>query len=222
MGFVRPVLQEIVYESSINDSDTAWGFSLGVHHEYGTKFSWGAVWRDNPRFSLISNVLEEINGQPFFVDEFAVPFVVPDVFGVGMRYRIRPTFSLVLDWQQIFYSQIIADGFVIVENLGEDTKEDYHIDDTNELHMGFEWLIPGNRSVYAIRGGYYRNPLHAVTYSGDNLATADRFSGTGLTDEKHFTFGLGWVFRNRIEFDISANLWDVGEEVTASFIWRNK
>ncbi|MDJ0838193.1 MAG: hypothetical protein QNK37_16880 [Acidobacteriota bacterium] len=223
VSFQRPVFQETVYESSIDDRDTAWGYSLGLHHEYGTKFSWGVVWRDNPRFNLISNVLQRVNGQPDIIDEqLEVPFIVPDVFGLGLRYRPRPTVSLMVDLQNIFYSQIISDDFVIIEGLGEDTREDYNIDDTTELHMGFEWLIPGNRNVYAIRGGYYRNPLHAVTYSGDDEATRDRFAGIGLTDEDHFTFGLGWVYRNRIELDISANLWENGSEYTTSFIWRKK
>jgi len=222
LGFSRPPYRDLSYTSDIDDRDHAWGFSLGVHHELGTKFSWGAVWRENPSFRLMESVVERADNQIVLVDEIAVPFVVPDVFGVGLRYRPRPTLSLLLDWQQIFYSQIIEDGFVIVENISSDEKANYDIDDTNELRMGFEWLIPRHGAVFALRGGYYRNPLHAVTYSGPDQAIRDRFAGTGLEDEDHVTFGFGWVYRNRIELDVSVNLWEVGHEVTTSLIWRKK
>lgn len=222
VGFTRPIPTNRRYFSTIDDSDEDWGFNLGILHEAGTNFSWGAVWRENPRFGLLESVDETIDGAPVLVDTIDVPFVVPDVFGVGMRWRARPTFSLLMDYQLIYYSQIISDGFVIVENLGQDSEENYQIEDTGEIHMGFEWLIPGENSVYALRGGYYRNPLHAVTYSGDDPATRDRFAGTGLEDENHYTLGFGWVFRNTLELDLSANWWSVGQEITASVIWRRK
>ena len=220
-GFSIPVFQNVFYHSEMDDKDTAWGYSIGLHREHGTKFSWGLVWRDNPRLDLVESVVEETD--TLLIDPSVdVPFVVPDVLGAGIRYRVKPTLSLLLDWQRIFYSQIIENGFNIVENIGTDQKENYDVNDTHEVHMGFEWLLPGDNSVWAFRGGYYSNPRHAVTYQGDDLATRDRFAGTGLINQDHYTLGFGWVFRNRFELDIAANYWQVGHEITASFIWRKK
>ena len=210
------------YTSTIDDQDQAWGYSLGFLHEPGTRFSWGVVWRNNPKLRLQEDILEEVNEQPDTIDQVNVPFVVPDVFGLGMRYKFRPDFQVLLDWQNIFYSQIIADGFTIVESADSDSPENYDIQDSSNFHFGLEWLRGQGENVWAVRAGYWRNPLHAVTFKGTDTAIEDRFAGTGLTDENHYTFGVGWVFRNRFEIDISANYWEAGNEITASFIWRKK
>ena len=60
------------------------------------------------------------------------------------------------------------------------------------------------------------------SYSGEDAATRDRFSKTGLDDEDHLTFGLGWVYRNRFEIDLAADRWENGNEINLSFIWRKK
>ncbi len=213
---------QFFYSSQIQDEDKAWGYSVGLLHETSERISWGAVWRENPKFKLDEEVLETFNQNPLFNETLTVPFVVPDVFGLGARFKMLPQFSVLLDWQKIFYSEVIDDGFLIVESFATEEKENYHIKDIDEFHIGLEWFLAGKRSVWALRTGYYRNPLHAVSYTGDDAAISDRFAGTGLTDEDHFTLGFGWVWRNTIEVDISANLWEVGREYTASFIWRKK
>lgn len=216
-------LETVAYQSNIDSRDREWGYTLGVLGEIGTGFSWGAVLRANPVFDLQEAVLEEIDGQPILVDDdVSVPFVVPDVFGVGLRYKPRQDLSLLLDYQRVFYSQIIKDGFVIVESVTENDKDNYAMEDTDEIHVGAEWLIPGQNSVWVVRSGYYHNPLHTVTYEGNDLATTDRFAQVGLQNENHVTVGGGWVYRNRFEIDVSANFWENGREVTASFIWRKK
>ncbi len=216
-------LQAVAYTSGIDNTDREWGYTLGVLHEIGTRFSWGAVLRANPTFNLKEDILEEVNGQPVFVsDDTDVPFVVPDVLGAGLRYKPRPDMSLLFDFQRVFYSQIYRKGFVIVESVTENDHSLYNIDDTDEFHAGFEWLIPTWSTVWVARAGYYHNPLHALTYQGSDPATIDRFSQIGLTNENHYTFGGGWVYRNTFEIDISANFWENGREIAASFIWRKK
>ena len=210
------------YFSTIDDKDTAFGYSVGILHEPKENFSWGLVWRDNPKFSLTESARQLINQQPLFDLEFEIPFVAPDVLGAGVRWRVRPQLSILADWQRIFYSQIIKDGFFIVEGRNTDSEDNYTISDTNEIHIGSEWLIPGKNNVWALRAGFFRNPRHAVNYIGDDPAIVDRFRGTGLKDENHFTAGFGWVFKNTIELDISANFWSQGQEFTASVIWRKK
>ena len=215
-------IQSALFQSAINDRNHAWGFSLGFLHEPGTKFSWGAVWRGHPAIELEEEAVETVNSEPVLDSRPQVPFVIPDVLGIGARYKPIPTVSILFDWQRIYYSQMIDQGFVIVESLTTETVDNYTVGDINEFHSGVEWLIPGDRSVWAVRGGYWRNPLHAVTYRGEDPAIQDRFGETGLSDEDHVTLGFGWVYLNRFEIDLSANFWDDGTEVTASFIWRKK
>lgn len=219
---VGPIPRTFSYTSSITDADRNWGFSIGALYTLSDDWSWGVVWREHPKFHLLEDVFEEVNGQPELIDALAAPFVVPDVFGLGTRYKLRPELSLFFDWQKIFYGEIIENGFLIVESLTSETKENYTIKNINEFHLGLEWLIPNERSVWALRAGYFRNPLHAVSYRGNDPAIQARFAGTGLSDEDHFTFGAGWVYHNRIEIDFSVNTWEVGRELNLSFIWRKK
>ncbi len=219
---VGPNPRTFSYTSTIEDADRNWGFSVGALYALTEKWSLGMVWREHPRFHLKEDIFEEVNGQPELIDALEAPFVVPDVFGLGARYKLRPALGIFFDWQKIFYEEIIKNGFVIVESLTTETKENYTIENINEFHLGMEWLIPTDRSVWALRTGYYRNPLHAVSYRGNDTAIQARFAGTGLSDEDHFTLGGGWVFDNRIEIDVSANIWEVGRELNLSFIWRMK
>ncbi len=229
-GFVVSIPpQRIVYQSSIEDDDLAWGYSLGALHQPSERFSWGVVWRENPRFNLRETVFEEVSGEAPLFDEVDVPFVTPDVVGVGGRYEIRGRsrpykLNVLLDWQKIFYSQIIEDGFLIILGSEEgETKDNYVSEDKNQFNVGFEWQFPGGGSqTWAVRCGYYRNPFHAVSYRGDDLAIRSRFEGVGLSDEDHVTFGVGWALGNRVQLDFAANLWEFGQEFTASFIWRKK
>lgn len=211
-----------LFTSQIDDSDQAWGYNLGIHHNASKRFSWGAVWRHNPKFSLDEDVLESVNGQPLFVDLVPVPFSVPDVLGVGILYRAKPELRLSLDWQRVFYSEIIDKGFVIVESIATERKENYSIEDADEIHLGIEWLIPRDSSVWALRAGYFNNPQHPVTYRGEDLIIGARFDGAGSRDQNHFTLGVGWVLLNKVEVDVAANFWEQGREYTVSFIWRKK
>ena len=224
------VILESNYSSSIDDRHDGWGYSLGFLHETHPRFSFGLVWRDHPTLKLseeITEIAQEIVdntfvGQEIFNDKVTIPFVVPDVFGVGARFKARQNLSVLLDWQRIFYSQLIEDGFLIVESIETETRENYQIEDIDEFHLGIEWLIPTAESVWALRTGFFKNPLHAVTYSGNDPAIEDRFTGTRLADEEHLTLGVGWVYRNRFEIDLAANFWGDGNELIASFIWRKK
>jgi len=211
-----------LFTSQIDDSDKAWGYNLGIHHQASKRLSWGAVWRHNPKFSLDEDVAESVNGQPLFVDVVPVPFSVPDVLGVGGLFKARPDLRVSIDWQRVFYSEIVDKGFVIVESIATEKKENYTISDAEEIHLGLEWLIPKDSSVWALRMGYFNNPQHPVTYQGPDPIIAARFDGVGSRDQNHFTLGVGWVLLNKFEVDVAANFWEQGSEYTVSFIWRKK
>ncbi len=210
------------FQSKIDDQDHAFGYNLGLLHEVRSDFTWGVVYRSNPKLFLQEEVSETRNGVPFLEDQISVPFAVPDVFGVGIQYRVLPTARLMLDWQRIFYSQIIGDDFVVVESIEEEQASNYVVDDIDQFHIGFEYLIAADNSVWALRGGYFRNPRHTIDYRGDDARISERFSVTGLGDEDHTTLGFGWVWNNRFEVDLAADLWSNGREYTLSFIWRKK
>ncbi|CAM2069918.1 Outer membrane protein transport protein [Sulfidibacter corallicola] len=225
-GFIRSLgnggVRTLAYQSTIDDRDAGLGFNLGLLHEVNPNFTWGMVWRENPKLTLTESVLETVNEQPVLIEHFEVPFVVPDVFGTGLQWRARPNLRFMLDWQRIFYSEMIGDDFVIAESIQTEEAANYVVRDIDQIHAGLEWLLAGERQVWAIRTGYFRNPPHTVSYVGDDPFIAERFTRTRPADEDHVTVGLGWVLDNRFEVDAAANFRQDGREVTLSVIWRMK
>lgn len=219
---ITPDIEERFYTSALDGRDWALSGTLGFLHEPHEAFSWGLVWRKSPRFSLSQHVEETDSGQLSRIADYDVPFVVPDVLGAGLKYKPLNQVTVVLDWQAIFYDQIIKDGFRIVENPESDSRENYTIEKTDEFHLGTEWLLPLRDNVLAIRAGFFRNPTHLVRYIGDDPIQASLFSRRGLHDEEHLTLGFGWVRKNRLQVDVSGNWWQGGHELTTSFIWRKK
>lgn len=216
------------YVSRIDDRDAEISFGLGFHHTFNDTLSLGLVWRKNPTLQLRNDIQAIFSGNPDgnerppFIDQVDVPFVVPDVIGSGIQYRMRPDLRLLFDWQRIFYKQILEDGLLIVESIESETPDNYRIDDQDQLHLGVEYLLPFKHSTLALRAGFYRNPLHAVEYVGQDPAFEDRFANTGLSDENHITLGTGWSLKNKLELDLALDYWQDGHNLTLSLIWRRK
>ena len=138
------------------------------------------------------------------------------------QLQLQGAINILFDWQHVFYGQIIESGFTIVETPQSDQRQNYTIDDIDEFHMGFEWLFPTEHYVFAARAGYYNIPNHQVRYVGEDPVKQSLFSRGILADEDHFTFGFGANRDNRLQFDVSVNIWQQGREFTTSFIWRKK
>lgn len=219
---ITPDVVENFFASRIDSTDYKLSWTIGALYEFNEAWSFGAVFRKDPRFNLTEHVEEFTAGQPPRIADFTVPFVVPDVAGFGVRVRPRHTFNILVDWQHVFYSQIIDSGFTIIENPEFDSKSNYTIGDTDEFHLGVEWLLPLDRHVWAFRAGYYNNPNHQVRYIGDDPVKQSLFSRTIQDDEDHLTLGIGLVRGNRLQIDLSMNVWQQGREFTTSFIWRKK
>ncbi|MCB1049624.1 MAG: hypothetical protein H6510_04395 [Acidobacteria bacterium] len=219
---IHPEFLEKFTTSRIDERDHQLAYTLGLQHGPSEWFSWGLVARINPNFNLLEHVEDVSSGQTIRVADFDIPFVVPDVYGAGIRVKPRNDLSVLLDWQYVRYQQIIKNGFTIVESPESDRSAFYTVDDIQEFHLGAEWLIPQGNHVWAVRGGYYRNPTHFVEYIGQDPVQSALFSRRESPDENHVTMGLGWGFKNQFNLDLSANFWGGGQEFTASIIWRKK
>lgn len=217
---IRPEFGERFSHSHLDEADRRLAWTAGMLHAWKEWLSWGAVVRIHPTFHMRGHVEDVENGQTVRIAEFDIPFVVPDVYGFGTRWRPHNQLSLLLDWQYLTYSEIVAEGIVIVESPETDRAEYYTMKDIQEIHLGGEWLIPHAAHVYALRAGFYRNPPHVVQYIGADPVQAALFSRERSRGENHLTFGGGWAFQNRINLDFSANLWSAGREFSLSLIWR--
>jgi len=217
-----PTYQTETFTTSINSDQTANSWSAGFLWKFSEQWSLGAVFKENPYFDLQESVSSVTSGQPISSSKEAVTFVVPDLYGIGLSFSPKPGIHLLLDWQHIYYSQILETGFSIVENPETDSKDFYDNNDVDELHFGSEYLLPLKSSVFALRAGYYRNPNHFIRYTGDDPVQSSLFSQNRGAEENHYTFGVGWSSRNRFELDLAMDLWGDNYTVLASVLWRKK
>ncbi len=99
----------------------------------------------------------------------------------------------------------------------------FEIDDADELHLGFEYLL--DRSV-AFRAGAWYDPDHQLAYDfggrdPESLAPEDRFGFRFPEgeDEIHFTAGLGVVF-SRVQLDFALDHSDRADIFSLSGVFR--
>ncbi len=219
---ILPQFSSETFTTEIHGREQALTWSAGLLWHASDQWSMGMVYRENPSFALHESIAAVTAGQPISSSTEDVNFVVPDTHGAGISYKPCPGLHFLLDWQHIQYTQIIEDGFTIVENIGIDQKAYYTTDDVDELHFGVEYLKPLNHAVLAFRTGYYRNPNHFIQYEGADSIQQSLFSRKRGDEESHITIGIGWSRKNQIEVDLAVDFWGDDLTVLASLLWRKK
>lgn len=219
---ILPQFSSETFTTEIHGRKQALTWSAGLLWHASDQWSMGMVYRENPSFALHESIAAVTAGQPISSSTEDVNFVVPDTHGAGISYKPCPGLHFLLDWQHIQYTQIIEDGFTIVENIGIDQKAYYTTDDVDELHFGVEYLKPLNHAVLAFRTGYYRNPNHFIQYEGADSIQQSLFSRKRGDEESHITIGIGWSRKNQIEVDLAVDFWGDDLTVLASLLWRKK
>jgi long-chain fatty acid transport protein len=173
------------------------------------KASFGAVYHRSPDFQFASS-------SPFTAPQ-TVDFKAPDAFGIGFVYRFSDTFYSSTDVQRVEYSQLHS-KFKTVISLPTDAEPgSYSVNNATEVRAGFEkaFFRAASPSVIALRFGGWRDPAHAVTYTGAITYKAAYFlPGKAVT---HFTGGMGFVL-NQFQADIGADVSSVSKVVSVSFV----
>ena len=91
------------------------------------------------------------------------------------------------------------------------------VDDTDELHLGVEYVFLESTPLTAVRLGAWLDPDHRLrSRSEDPFARALLRSGG---DEIHFEAGLGLAFQ-RFQVDLGADFSDLRDTVSVSAIYR--
>lgn len=150
-------------------------------------------------------------------------FKIPDVFGVGVEWRISQSLRILGDYNRVQYSQLKED-FVDIQALATGRPEQLRIDDANEVHGGVEVLFLEAAKPFALRAGAWFDPDHSIRY--EPTPALDRvdllYAATlpGGDDLVHFTFGGGIVFSNQFEFNAGADFSSRTTAVTASAVVR--
>jgi hypothetical protein len=230
-----------VLRTRIDDTDSGFAYSIGIHWHPDTVFAggaspWtmGAVFRKGASFDVSeASLLNEVPDQAF-----ANKIVVPDRYTVGLGYRLRDRWLFVADVERIEYSDML-EGFRTGVNYltsgrvadgafgtNPDASIRFDADDGTLPRAGVEYaFVPSDRRDWrvALRAGYFRTPdgrIRMVEFNSDdpdvNAVYLEAF-GDG-DDENHATLGAGLTW-GRSAFDVAADISDEGTEIVGSYIF---
>ena len=198
-----------------NIDDSAWTANVGFLWRADDRLSVGGFYRGGPKVELLTQGRVGPAGDPPSIDGDLPPATdpvgLPDVWGFGAAFRIGEAVTMSFEWDHVEYSDLI-------DSLTEATltREDFRLQDVDELHFGFEYVFLSATPVVAARGGIWLDPEHRISYIGsDPFLRALRPSGQ---DETHYAFGVGLAFA-RFQLDVAADLSARVDTISLSFIY---
>jgi long-subunit fatty acid transport protein len=187
-------------------------FTGGFKFELNDKFSFGGSYKKGAMFAAPTfAAVEETNFE--FVKVADTTFHVPDVYGLGVSFRPIPTLTINADAVRVKYSNLVDNFISINENIRALDKA-YTAEDVIEAHVGAEYFF-STKIPFAIRGGYWRDPAHAVSFNGP-LNSSDAVASAILypkgSAQNHISVGAGLAWP-RFQIDVAydrADLFRVG------------
>ena len=204
--------RSLLSERNVSD-DTDWGLTGGFVWRLSKGWKIGGVYRQGPEVELAavrtageaSDLGVPPGGVLFRVS--GVPLELPDVIGLGFAYR-APNGGLTLSfqWDHIEYSSI-------TESLGLD---DQTVDNSQELHLGGEYVFLRSKPIVAVRLGAWLDPDHQI-----RATTDDPFFQALLPrgdDEMHYTAGLGVALQS-FQIDLGVDVADRVDTASVSVVY---
>jgi long-subunit fatty acid transport protein len=208
----------IANRSSISDNQTAPSFSLGALYRISDMFQLGFDYAKGPKFNT-SETLEINLGQALnppvnqtlvTATGFPKPVAinVPDHFGGGFSARPIPKLLIGADVVRVLYSSLTK-NMTLIFNDTTLTGGEFSTPDTTEVHVGAEYNVLNmmqGKSPLFVRGGFYTNPSHLITFTGASDAATNaimnaQYNLAPRTDEVRGTIGAGVVIGSRVQVD---------------------
>ncbi len=218
-----PTRTNQVFNSTVDESATAPSLILGgLWKLYQTQaplkeFSVGGVFRSGPRLDLTESInFSIVSGQTGTTVDYTVK--VPDVYGAGASYRqgglltSDDTITFSLDILHIQYSDLL-ENFQIT--LAGASPEEFTVQDATQIHGGVEYSFFSGTTLISLRGGFFTDPDHSITFQGNDLRFLVLFPER--EDQTHVTFG-GGISLGRLRIDGAVNLANsISEGVITAF-----
>jgi len=206
-----PERSRISQRSSVHDTD--WTLTGGVLWRLSEGWSIGAVYRQGLEtiidFEVAAGEAVDFGVPPgeVFLQASGGPIEFPDIYGLGFAYRDpdgRLTISF--QWDRIEYSDIPTSLHL----------DDQTIDDSDELHLGVEYVFLSSTPIIAVRLGAWLDPDHQMRATSD-----DPFIRALMPrgdDEVHYAAGIG-VAMQQFQIDLAMDLADRADTLSLSAIY---
>jgi long-subunit fatty acid transport protein len=201
-------------------SGVSLGANLGVLWTVTSAVKVGASYRYGPSFSLTQR--DQVPVEQFDLVRTG-DFQVPDVFGLGVEWRVSPSVRVVADYDRVQYSELKED-FADIQAIASGRPEQLEVDDADEFHGGVEYVFLQTSRPFALRAGLWWDPDHSIRYeptaAGDSIDLLYTATLPGGEDVMHYTVGGGIVLSSRIEINAGADWSKRTTAVTASAVVR--
>ena len=188
--------ENLVDTQSLAGDERENGFNAGFRWDVGSGWSLGGVYREGPEFDIDALYLRGPLGEAGPASQrLPARYDLPEVLGVGVAYQPTEFLTLTLDYVYVEYSDLLHG---VVETLlvqpGVDLSSEapfFKIDDAEEIHLGFESIVPYKQTLLAFRAGAWYDPDHSIRYEGQLPAFQASFLPGD--DELHYAAGFGFV-----------------------------
>lgn len=204
LGSVNPrvdigggVLSPLQTRTSIDDSDSAFTYSIGLHWHPDKVFptgispiKFGLVYRKGAELEVeeTKTELDAATGQ-FVVDSTTPPFGntlrEPDRFGLGISYDLGQHWTFALDGERIQYSDLLENyrsgiNFFTSANIADSFPDvtfsdlKFDVDDATVVHAGAEFFARSQGGWgFAVRAGYFNAPDNRIRLEQVTSTNAD-------------------------------------------------
>ena len=214
----------------VDDNDIEFAFRSGLLYTPIKKLTIGASARIMPEmdyeteYNIAKNTFVNELGETGKIDVDTFDEVrsqklqVPNVFSLGMSYRITDKWAFFAEGRYIEYSNVMDDFNAIWNSpfdYGGTVRGRYDIDDIIEPHVGTEYVFMlKDTTPLAFRLGSYYEPAHGLEFEASltdtsiqsiEAAKAMENLMDGGEDLWHFTVGLGTVIKNKYQIDAAAD-----------------
>ncbi|MCB1050212.1 MAG: outer membrane protein transport protein [Acidobacteria bacterium] len=221
VGSIHPVYQ------TAEGQDQDWGGVLGLLWLVNDQFSVGATYKRQGEFGYTAAQRASVVNpdSPDFQAEGL--FKVPDALSIGCSVKASDTFSVNLDINRVYYSQI-TDNLLDFQRVPGVFQE---MPDVTEIHVGAEQAFLGGANPVFVRIGYWRDPYHAAV---NNIEDSQILDGTSRDprvrdffflhsfekDVNHYAFGLGLSFSQVFQMDCAYEWSELDQKLSVSGIYR--
>lgn len=203
-----------VISERIHTDDSDWALAAGFLWRISEMWSIGGVYRQKMEVDLDvearAGELVDYGVPPggIIIEATGIPVQFPDFYGLGFAYRHADgRFTVSFQWDRVEYSDI-PDSLRL---------DDQTMDDSDELHLGVEYVFLDSTPIIAMRLGAWMEPDHQMHATVDDPVTQALLRRGD--DDVHYSAGLG-IATERFQIDLAADFADWTDTVSLSAIFN--
>ncbi len=210
----------LTWIASEDGDDADWGVNLGFLWNMNQDLTIGGNYRQGPDFEMKRIFRPGPKAGPDLLDrgvqDDETRFHVPDLYGLGVAYHRSPRARITFDYVRVEYSQLVRD-LISIDRVSGPELAFFVVDDSDELHLGFEYFLLNARVPISIRLGAWHEPDHKIRYTGEKPRNVALWRPG--KEEMHYAVGFGVTTRT-LQLDAAFDYSDRDKTASVSAVYR--